>query len=164
MAKNKPNQGARKTETLTLRLDPKIKFLIEIISRHKRQSITGVIESAIDEYAKKYSARARLLNEELDGEISRDLTLRDLCDQIYSTDDSFRFLMLALTSPQLLNHEEIRLKETIYASKIFWYEYPNSESVDDDIDHDTLRENWDQLMEHMTLYKDSNVVVPFEPK
>ena len=51
MAKNKPNQGARKTETLTLRLDPKVKMMIELISRVRRQSITGVIESAIEEIA-----------------------------------------------------------------------------------------------------------------
>ncbi|QZC96456.1 hypothetical protein K2E96_10965 [Pseudomonas sp. ERGC3:05] len=48
MAKNKPSQGARKTETLTLRLDPKVKMMIELISRIRRQSITGVVEAAIE--------------------------------------------------------------------------------------------------------------------
>jgi len=39
--------GAKKTESLTLRLDPKTKFQLELVARAKRQSVTEVIESLV---------------------------------------------------------------------------------------------------------------------
>jgi hypothetical protein len=40
-----------KTETLSLRLDPKIRFALEFVSRVRGQSITTVVERAINETA-----------------------------------------------------------------------------------------------------------------
>lgn len=40
-------QKAAKTETLTIRLDPKTRFILEYISRLKGQTITTVVERAI---------------------------------------------------------------------------------------------------------------------
>ena len=42
-----------KTQTLSLRLDPKTRFILEFISRAKGQSITVVVERAIKETADK---------------------------------------------------------------------------------------------------------------
>ncbi|SDP40828.1 hypothetical protein SAMN04489798_5663 [Pseudomonas arsenicoxydans] len=166
MTKNKPNQGARKTETLTLRLDPKIKFLIEMVARKKRQSITGVIESAIEEYAKGIKIDAYLWDDEEKKNVEQEVTLLRLCNEIYSTDDSHRFGLLFYVAPQLMNHEEQRLKETVYASPVFWLDYPHSDDdkLEDDIDINKLRAHWEELLVHMAEHKDSSVVVPFTPK
>ena len=94
MSKNKPNQGARKTEALTLRLDPKVRFLIDLIARQKRQSITGVIESAIEVYATNFLIEAELWDEEAEEDKLQQVSLYKLSKEIYSTDDSLRFMML----------------------------------------------------------------------
>jgi predicted transcriptional regulator len=164
MVKKKPNQGARKTEALTLRLDPKVRFLIDLIARQKRQSITGVIESAIELYATNYSVKAGLWDEELQDDSVKHHSLYKICNEVYSTDDSFRFMMLYWVCPQLLSYEEKRLSETIYSSRIFWDEYPHSEDRTNDIDTDVLREHWEQLLEHVEEHRSSPVVVPYEPK
>jgi hypothetical protein len=166
VTKNKPNQGARKTETLTLRLDPKIKFLIEMVARKKRQSITGVIESAIEEYAKGIRVDAYLWDGDENKNIDQEVTLLRLCNEIYSTDDSCRFGLLSYVAPHLMNHEEQRLKETVYASPVFWLDYPHTDedSLADDIDKDKLRYHWEELLVHMAEHKSSSVVVPFIPK
>lgn len=163
MSKNKPNQGARKTEALTLRLDPKVRFLIDLIARQKRQSITGVIESAIEVYATNFLIEAELWDEDTEDDKLQQVSLYKLSKEIYSTDDSFRFMMLVWCCPRLLSYEEVRLKETIYGSKIFWDEYPNSDSSRNDIDTDVLREHWVSLLRHVDEHKSSPTIVPYEP-
>lgn len=164
MVKKKPNQGARKTEALTLRLDPKVRFLIDLIARQKRQSITGVIESAIELYATNYSVKAELWDEDLQEDSVKHQSLYKICNEVYSTDDSFRFMMLCWVCPQLLSYEEQRLSETIYASDLFWDEYPHSSAKKNDIDTDLLREHWEELLMHVEEHRSSPVVVPYVPK
>jgi hypothetical protein len=45
------NQARSKSETLSLRIDPKIKFILEFVARMRGQSITTVVERAIREAA-----------------------------------------------------------------------------------------------------------------
>lgn len=164
MTKNKPNQGARKTEALTLRLDPKVRFLIDLLARQKRQSITGVIESAIETYATNFHIEADLWSEEDGEEKKQTVSMYRLAKELYCTDDSFRFMMLVWRCPRLLSYEELRLKETIYGSEFFWDQYPDSTNPVDDIDTTLLREHWVALLKHVDEHKNSPTVVPYEPK
>lgn len=163
MSKNKPNQGARKTEALTLRLDPKVRFLIDLIARQKRQSITGVIESAIEVYATNFLIEAELWDEEIEEDKLQQVSLYKLSKELYSTDDSLRFMMLVWCCPRLLSYEEIRLKETIYGSKFFWDQYPDGNNSREDIDTGLLREHWSSLLKHVDEHKSSPTIVPYEP-
>ncbi|MCQ3001434.1 hypothetical protein NLO98_16920 [Pseudomonas syringae] len=163
MAKNKPNQGARKTETLTLRLDPKIKLMIELISRIRRQSITGVVEAAIDEIAFDLDAPFVLGGE------AHTISLGSAVSEIWSTDESERFINLCHFLPSLITYEEQRIWETIKASKYFLVE------SDDDlasywevpqvgrINRYLLRHWWTDLLNHVEDNKESRTIVPFNP-
>lgn len=164
MTKNKPNQGARKTEALTLRLDPKVRFLIDLLARQKRQSITGVIESAIETYATNFHIEADLWSEEDGEEKTQTVSMYKLSKELYCTDDSFRFMMLVWHCPRLLSYEELRIKETIYSSKFFWDQYPDSTNPLDDINTTLLREHWVSLLKHVDDHKSSPTVVPYESK
>lgn len=163
MAKNKPSQGARKTETLTLRLDPKVKAMIEIISRIRRQSITGVVEAAIEEIAfdldAPYFFDGKTLNSSL-GAIFSD---------IWSSDESERFINMCYHLPSLMTYEEQRIWETIKSSRCFW-ENAASKILSDwsvvglgCVDISNLRLWWNDLLDHVEAHKDSRTVVPFEP-
>lgn len=164
MAKNKPNQGARKTETLTLRLDPKVKLMIELISRVRRQSITGVVEAAIEEIA--FDLDVPFVSNELPGAQS----VTTAVSEIWSTDESERFVNLCFHLPSLITYEEQRIWETIKASKCFFESastlittYWDVEGMGR-IDRSVLRRWWADLLDHVEANKDSRTLVPFEPK
>jgi hypothetical protein len=163
MAKNKPSQGARKTETLTLRLDPKVKLMIELISRIRRQSITGVVEAAIEEIAFDLDAPF------VSGGEPHPMSLSSAVSEIWSTDESERFVFLCHYLPSLITYEEQRLWETIRASKFFmipgtddmaqYWELPGVGRID----RQNLRHFWQDLLNHVEDNKESRTIVPFEP-
>lgn len=88
---------SKKTEALTLRLDPKMKFQIELLSRLWHQSITGVIESAVHRAGGNIQVKT-----EHDGELS----LNALVETVWSADEVERLLHLVAWAPQLLSHDE----------------------------------------------------------
>jgi hypothetical protein len=163
MAKNKPSQGARKTETLTLRLDPKVKLMIELISRIRRQSITGVVEAAIEEIAFDLDAPS------VSGGEAHPMSLLSAVSEIWSTDESERFIQLCHYLPSLITYEEQRLWETIKASKFFltpgtgdnaqYWEVPGVGRID----RQNLRHWWQELLNHVEDNKESRTIVPYEP-
>lgn len=53
-----PTPKRAKTETLSLRLDPKTKFMLDFVSRVQGQSITTVVERAVKDAAKKIDISA----------------------------------------------------------------------------------------------------------
>ena len=163
MAKNKPSQGARKTETLTLRLDPKVKMMIEMISRIRRQSITGVVEAAIEEIAFDLDVPFFY------GKETNTWSLSNVVTEVWSTDESERFVNTCYHLPTLLTYEEQRIWETIKASKVFlatdttvMETFWEVEGVGR-IDRSSLRIWWADLLEHVDEHKDSRTIVPFEP-
>lgn len=163
MAKNKPNQGARKTETLTLRLDPKVRLLIELISRVRRQSITGVVEAAIEDIA--FDLDVPFVD---DGSIQNS-ALGSIFSEIWSTDESELFINMCFRLPSLMTYEEQRLWETIKASPAF-REKPSATLLTDwevegvgRLDKWMIRNFWSQLAEHVVENRESRTVVPFEP-
>jgi len=166
MAKNKPNQGARKTETLTLRLDPKAKFLIELMARERRQSITGVVESAIMAFAEQHTATACIYDESTGTNKDQVISLSRLADEIWSTDDSSLFHTFGHVAPHLMDYEEQRLLEIIYASPVFWLQYPHGTDDDQsmDIDGKVLRKYWHELLAHAEATDKSSTVIPFAPE
>lgn len=88
---------SKKTEALTLRLDPKMKFQIELLSRLWHQSITGVIESAVHRAGSNIQVKTDHGGEE---------SLNVLIDTVWSADEVERFLRLVVWAPQLLSHDE----------------------------------------------------------
>lgn len=162
MAKRKPNQGARKTETLTLRLDPKAKFTIDMLARIRRQSITAVIESAIDDIASDQDVKFN------DQGKTATWSLGSAITAIWSTDEAERFANLCYFTPELLTYEERRTWETILESRCFFESAATQSAtfwkpMDRSIDLTRLRVYWSYLLEHMAEHGESRTVVPFDP-
>jgi len=158
MTKRKPSQGARKTETLTLRLDPKAKFTIDLLSRTRRQSITTVIESAIDEMA---------YDQDVDTPEGK-WTLGSAVTEVWSTDEAVRFLRMCEFMPGLLTHEEQRLWETIKASPAFLANERSTVTTSREVkgvgrlDITVVRVYWNDLLKHVEQNRDSRTIVPFK--
>lgn len=84
-----------KSETLSIRLDPKIRFVLEFLSRAKGQSLTTIVERAITDSGEDYKARSE------DGD---DVGWRDL----FSVSDGVRALNLAGVPSLYPTFEELR--------------------------------------------------------
>lgn len=101
----------KKTDALTLRLDPRAKFLIELMSRLGHQTITGVIESAI----------SRLANDRKVGLGGQDVALTVASEMIWSPVESERVVNLALHAPALLNHEESCISTVLETANVIFF-------------------------------------------
>lgn len=145
----------RKGETSTtvsvgIRIDPKIKFALDMMGREQKRSLTAVIEWAISNaIAQQHTG-------------SFDETFSELIDKIWSTDESTRFVNMAFYMPQALTYDELRIWETIKASSFFWDIYPDGtwSTTPEKINYVWVRSAWDSLLEHVEKNKNSPTIVP----
>ena len=100
-------ESKRKSEVVTVRLDPQLKYLAELAARRQRRPLSSYIEWAVEELLSRvYLA--------YDPSTSSD-TLKDVANALWDVDETDRFVKLALHYPDLLGHEEQRLWKLIRA-------------------------------------------------
>ncbi len=130
-----------RSETVTVRLDPKLRYLAELAARLHRRTLSSYVE---------WSIKVALDTEDLnsDGGIRR--TIGNEAEYLWDVDDADRFAKLALRYPHLLTHEEQVKWKLIRESGAVWrgrYDGgPLNEftwSVDEDsFIYPRLREHW----------------------
>ena len=98
-----------RSETVTVRLDPKLRYLAELAARRQRRTVSSYIEWAIEESFKHFSL-------DLDGP----RVLADETETLWDVDDADRFVRLALHHPDLLTHDEQVLWKLIRECGYFW--------------------------------------------
>ena len=149
MAKQIQQRPTRKTESLTVRLDPKVKFGLELMSRLQNRTVTGVVEWALT------AAMTRATINPRDEESA---TVTAILDEVWSTDEPLRLVRLAFRAPNLLTYEELRIWETIQESPRFW----DSPHRDHElyVDFATLRADWDALIEHVHKHENDATIAP----
>lgn len=138
------------TVSVGIRIDPKIKFALDIMGRLQKRSLTAVIEWAISNAISQQNAGAF------------DQSLSEVVDSIWSTDEATRFIKLCYELPEALTYDELRTWETIKATPYFWVKYKDGT-------HDTtlnnlsiflVRDNWETIIEHVNIHKSSPNIVP----
>lgn len=91
-----------RSETVTVRLDPKLRYLAELAARKQRRTLSSFIEWAIERSLDDITLRS-----DEGGYTTLEVAAEDLWD-VYEPD---RFLILAQEYPELLTHEEqVRMK------------------------------------------------------
>ena len=141
-------QNSRKTESVTVRLDPKVRFALELLSRVEHRSVTGVVEAAL---------QARFKNATVDGDDNGE-TVQELVESVYQTDEVERFVKMAERAPQLLDFEERRLWESIWATPDLWDDSPGRRRRLEDLDTRTLKLSWDGIREFVGEHADEATV------
>lgn len=138
------------TVSVGIRIDPKIKFALDIMGRLQKRSLTAVIEWSISQ------AIANQMTDSDGGSLANTL------DKIWSTDDAVRTINLAIYMPEALTYDELRIWETVRASGFFWHEYPDGSFGDDfaRLILGNIRSNWEKLIAHVEKHKASSTVVP----
>ncbi|KOG92625.1 hypothetical protein [Aeromonas caviae] len=143
MAIEKKTKKNTTSVNLSLRLDPRSKYLIDLLARQQKRTITGVIEWAVE--------RA---GTEAIFDTERGENFLEVIDGLWSTDESIRLANLALARPDLLDYDELRIWETIKASPDLW-------STDGQLMYSTLQEEWDNLLEHVEQHRLSRAIKPY---
>ena len=115
MAKDAKRQA--KTQSLSLRLDPKTRFVLEFVARIKGQSITAVVERAIKETADNVSIGSNNF-----GEGGRNWA------DFWDANDGVRILNLLADSNYPTSYDEDELRAFTLAHRQFFYTNSSSTS------------------------------------
>lgn len=125
---------APKKEVLSLRIEPKLRYLIDLASRIQRRNLTNYVEWALEESLKSVTLECH------DG-VTKDMSVYEagnIPNFIWSTDEAHNFFILATTYKELLTYEEQRILEIIQSlpylfrlnpNKPFSYENGNNSNV-----------------------------------
>lgn len=97
-----------RSETVTVRLDPKLRFAAELAARKHRRTLSSFIEWAVEE-----SVQNVCLN-------GLKATAYDAIDLVWDVDESDRFVKMALYYPHLLTHDEEVLWKLIRENGWLW--------------------------------------------
>lgn len=87
-----------RSETVTVRLDPKLRYLAELAARLHRRTLSSYVEWAIEA-----SLDSTVLKPDFNGQGA---SIKDDAEYLWDVDDADRFAKLALRYPHLLSHEE----------------------------------------------------------
>lgn len=90
-----------RSETVTVRLDPQLRYLAELAARKQRRSLSSYIEWAVE-----ISLKEVRLHEGTGYNGDESITVADEAAKLWDVDDSERFIKLAINYPALLTQEE----------------------------------------------------------
>ncbi|MGD0289464.1 MAG: hypothetical protein ABSC63_07420 [Candidatus Binataceae bacterium] len=108
--------GKVRSETVTVRLDPKLRYLADLAGRKQRRTLSSFIEWAIEEALKTVT-----IGEHYDDRGNNYTTsIGTAASELWDVDAPERFVKLAFRYPELLNHEEQLLWKLIRQHGFFW--------------------------------------------
>jgi hypothetical protein len=146
--KEKRKGGGRlqRSETVTVRLDPKLRYLAELGARKQRRTLSSFIEWAIE-----HSLQDVVVEEGWDQHTKKpyQLSLAHIASDLWDVGEEERFARLAIRYPDLLTHEEQVLWKLIRENGSLWrgdYDlqgYWMWKVTLDDLIMSRLREHWE---------------------
>ncbi|MDH4316888.1 MAG: hypothetical protein OEV64_00730 [Desulfobulbaceae bacterium] len=144
-----------RSQVVTVRLDPKLKFAAELAARKQRRTISSFIEWAIEQALES----VEIIPPDRG---NSEVTALDTLFYVWDVEEADRVTKLALYFPQLLNYEEERIWKIICECKHFWHMgRTDPPAADPDVKKSMLyfervRQQW------ATLHKIINGDVPIE--
>lgn len=107
-----------RSETVTVRFDPRLRYLAEIAARKHRRTLSSFIEWAVEESL----ARVNMSEEEGDSpdDYRRAVSVSGASDSLWDVDEADRLAKLALQFPDLLTHEEQVLWKLVRENGAMW--------------------------------------------
>lgn len=130
-----------RTETVTVRLDPKLRYLAELASRKQRRTLSSFIEWAVQDSLERIWLR----------ESDSTSSIADETNRLWDVDDADRFAKLALRYPDMLTHDEQVRWKLIQENGFLWrgrevgskWAWKVEESS---LIFERLREHWDKFI------------------
>lgn len=104
-----------RTETVTVRLDPKLNYLCELAARSQRRTKSSLIEAALADVLNVIPVDPRPTTEEVRPSISGSAEL------LWHVDEVERLRRLAMFAPHLMTYDEQKIWATISRNGFFWH-------------------------------------------
>ncbi|MDG2004107.1 MAG: hypothetical protein P8J20_12330 [Novosphingobium sp.] len=139
-----------RTETVTVRLDPKLNYLCELASRAQRRTKSSFIEWAVADALKRVEL-PEVCEYDAENDNLRAPTISEKSADLWHVDEPDRLVALAINAPALLTHGEQIIWKLIQENGHFWKGKFNSfgewawEPRAQGIVRDRLREHWETL-------------------
>jgi hypothetical protein len=137
-----------RSETVTVRLDPQLRYLAELAARTHRRTLSSYIEWAITKVLEEESIRPVWLK----GLEASDHTIGAESAYLWDVDEADRFAKLALRYPSLLTHDEQILWKLIRENGFLWLGRNHKTSgewaweiEESSLIFERLRENWEKF-------------------
>ncbi len=141
----KERRGSKlhRTEIVTIRLDPKLRYLTELAARKQRRTVSSFIEWAIERTLSEV-----ILHEDYNGDRPTTVSVREESARLWDVDEPDRLVRLATLYPDLLTHEEQVLWKLIQTCDALWNSEGEQQSrtripEQPQLDLDGLRMYWD---------------------
>ena len=139
-----------RSETVTVRLDPKLRYLAELAARKHRRTLSSYVEWAVEESL----LRVYLRDQTIDGKGNNQgaVSIGEMADSLWDIDDADRLAKLAMQFPELLTHEEQVLWKLIRESDVLWEGHYNLEKEwrryvgPETLIYSRLREHWESFV------------------
>lgn len=135
-----------RSETVTVRLDPKLRYLAELAALKQRRTLSSFIEWAIEDSLNRVVLREGGYNNDPGTSVA------DEAASLWDVDDADRFARLALRYPELLTHEEQKRWKLIRENGYLWRgSYSKSDGkwtwrvAEESLCFDRLRACWDDF-------------------
>ena len=130
-----------RTQVVTVRLDPKLRYLAELAALKQRRTLSSYIEWAVQDSL----SRVPLI--EGTGFNDQSVTVQDEADKLWDVDEPDRFVKLAFNYPELLTHDEQIKWKLIRENGYLWRGRMVRDIWEWRVEEDTLilerlRENW----------------------
>jgi hypothetical protein len=147
MAAKKKGGGGKlsRSEIVTVRLDPKLRFAAELAARKQRRTLSSFIEWAIDEATDRIEVTPPTSGHP-------GFTVLDALERIWDVEEADRMVNLALMYPQLLTFEEEKVWKLVCECQHFWVGGVVPDMYATAINHvksqlckDRLRNQWENL-------------------
>ena len=129
-----------KTQTVTLRLDPRLRYLTDLAARTQRRTTSAFIEWSIEQSMREIVLKFGDNDQR---------TLADEASKLWDVDEADRLAKLAMNYPGLLTHDEQVIWKLIIENDAFWdsgYSTKwDSMMMEKKIKYRLIRELWDTL-------------------
>lgn len=136
----------KRSETVTVRLDPKLRYLAELAAAKHRRTLSSFIEWAIEDSLHRVKLREGTAYNNDEG-----TTISEEAESLWDVDDADRFAKLAFKYPELLTHEEQKRWKLIRENGLLWRgDYADNKKwkwkvKEEGLILERLREHWDQF-------------------
>lgn len=122
MARPRKATDQSSTVSVSLRVDPAIKYAIDIAARVQKRTVTGVVEWSVEKALDEVMMPADFLVEGNKGPEMPDpvSVMAAVKERLWSPDEAIRLVTLAFQYPSLLTFDESIVWESIRLSPPFW--------------------------------------------
>lgn len=160
MARPKKTPDHTPTVSVSLRIDPRIKYGIDLAARIQKRTVTGVVEWAVENALADIQMPTSVFRELESPDAATDLASH-LDDILWSTNEGVRLVLLASRYPSLLTYDETLIWETIKLSPPFWRFLPSCAEDCTPWENarlDIVSECWEKLVEIVNSRKEISSV------